>query len=179
MTLTSDSPGWKTVWIRGDVNRDYMWADWVNEVLAYSRTLPVPATHLSASSPTFKSDKYLSLKHANRRLLRALEDKEEFDHLGFISVPANFHTMAGDQLFGLSMVRKNLKVDVAGSFQNELFTTDNVKRFENLARIFFSAGRLEVFWVDKGELPSNYYWRFGRGETYFPPGFKQLKVELF
>ena len=75
------------------------------------------------------------------------------------------------------MRRKDKFYEIAGDFQYEYFTVEQLNSFEVLAKKFFKSARLEIYETGD-DLPINYLIGFSKKDGYKPIGFKSLKVEI-
>jgi hypothetical protein len=167
---------WITIWIRGEFKSSKnIWKEWIDAIVPFGESLPGGITHFGASSPSFKSGKYLQYKRGKKKLFQAICNDEDFHSMEFITAPNEYITMVQDQRFGLTL-RKYRNNEIIGNFQLEYFEKYHLKDFESLARKFFVSGRLEVYEVGN-DLPVNYILNFGKKEGYLPKGFKSINVE--
>jgi hypothetical protein len=167
---------WITIWVRGELkNPKTIWKEWVETIVPFDEDLPGGITHFGAKSSSFKSAKYLSYKRSKNRLLRAINDLEEFQSLSFITVPDEYTTMIQDQRFGLSLQTKKFD-EITGDFQREYFEVRTYSIFESITLQFFNSGRLEVF--ETGNvLPVNYRINFAKKDGYKPKGFRSIRIK--
>ena len=169
---------WTAIWIKGSLVRSKaLWRNWHDEVLNFAEQEGIPITHIGASSTSFRSGKYLTLRRSRQRLQEAFARSESFDDLSFISVQEPIKTMIQDQWFGACLSRQDR--DMLANFHTARFEDEQFDRFEELAIRFFRTGRLERFQVGATDLPVNYVLNYDEEGSEGRDEFTSLKIMEF